>query len=186
MATNDTQLPLTVAPPAHGALASEVEAALTTASDGQLRRVVGVLDSMIARGTADQLLASVRPRISALQLSRPLRFGRLLSLPLEGALVNAEDWDRDQAGIPRATLPPIIGAVRYALGSEAELIEMKACGHTTREPELVAELGRRLWRRAAAATLPEVPTGWTKTGVETEAAPAILALCRDLWRQASA
>jgi hypothetical protein len=186
MSGNDPQLPLTVAPPARGALASEVEAALGEASDGQLRRVVGELDSIIVRGAADQLLSSVRPRISALQLSRPLRFGRLLALPLEGALVDAAEWDRDQAGIPRKALLPIITAVRTALGAEAEMIEMKACGHTTREPELVAELGRRLWRRAAGANLPAVPPGWARSRVSEDALPDILSLCRDLWRQASA
>ncbi len=186
MAANDPRLltPLTSGAP--GALASEVEAALAGASDGQLRRVVGVLDSLVARGAADQVLAGVRPRISALQLSRPLRFGRLLSLPLEAALVDGAEWQSHQAGIPRPVLPATIAAVRAALGSEAEMIEMKACGHTTREPGLVAELGRRLWQAAAAATLPPVPPGWQKSGVDPAAAPAILALCRELWRQASA
>jgi len=184
MSGNEPQFPH--APPAaKGALAAEVEAALTQASDGQLRRVVGVLDSMIARGGADELLASVRPRISALQLSRPLRFGRLLALPLEGALVNMADYERHGAGIPRPALPPLIEAVRTALGPEAEVIELGACGHTMREPALVAELGRRLWALSAAATLPTPLPGWDKTSLPAEAEAPILALCRDLWRQAS-
>ena len=188
MSSNEAQVPESQLPQtsAKGALAAEVEAALSHASDGQLRRVVGVLDSLIARGGADDLLASVRPRISALQLSRPLRFGRLLALPLEGALVDLPEFEKHGAGIPRNALPALIEAVRKALGPEAEVIEMGACGHTTREPALVAELGRRLWGLAAGATLPTPLPGWEKTGLPELAEVPMLALCRDLWRQASA
>lgn len=186
MRQDEHQIPDPAGRPAPHALTAHVEAALGTATDGQLRRVVGMLDSLLIRGDADRLLAGVRPRIGALQLSRPLRFGRLLALPLEGALVNTADWHPDAGGIPRAALAPLIEAVRRALGTEAEVIEMGACGHTTREPAVVAGFGRRLWQAAAGAKLPAALPGWDATGLPQDAAPSIVALSRTLWHQATA
>ncbi|MGG5822514.1 hypothetical protein [Falsiroseomonas sp. HW251] len=173
------------ASPVPGALASELRVALSQASDEQLRRVVGVLDSLVTRGEADRLLAGLRDRIRALHPDRPLRFGRLLVLPLEAALVQTDDWLKDPAGIPRAALNPLIETVRRAMGQEAEVIEMAMLGRKLQDAEAVRSLGRRLWARAATVSLPALPDGWAEAGLPGSMAPPVVALCRALWMEAA-
>lgn len=175
----------TFAPPVAGALASEIRVALSDASDEQLCRVVGVLDSLVTRGEADRLLAGLRDRIRALHPDRPMRFGRLLVLPLEAALVQTADWLRDPAGIPRAALNPVIETVRRAMGQEAEVIEMAMLGRRLQDAEAVRSLGRRLWARSAALSLPVPPDGWEEAGLPGAVAPPVVALCRALWLEAA-
>lgn len=177
--------PPLAAPPVAGALASEIRVALSNASDDQLRRVVGVLDSLVTRGEADRLLAGLRDRIRALHPDRPMRFGRLLVLPLEAALVNTAEWMKEPAGIPRAALNPLIETVRRVMGPEAEVIEMATLGRRLQDAEAVRSLGRRLWSRAASASLPVLPDGWEEAGLSGALAPPVVALCRALWLEAA-
>lgn len=171
---------------APGALATRLTATLADASDGELRRVVGVVDGLSSRAGADHLLDELRPRIAELRPPRPLRFGRLLVLPLEVALVPAEAWLRSPIGIPRIALVPVIQTVRAALGTDAEEIEHAAIGSSTADADVVAALGARLWPAAAGAMLPSVPEGWDRTRLPAKAAGPILAVCRALWRDAAA
>ncbi|WP_237214020.1 hypothetical protein [Falsiroseomonas oryziterrae] len=169
-----------------GALSTHLTAALAEASDSELRRVVGVVDGLSSRAGVDHLLAGIRPRIAELRPPRPLRFGRLLVLPLEVALVTPETWLRSRQGIPRSTLAPIIQTLRAALGTDAEEIEHAALGFSTGDVEVVATLGARLWPAAAGALIPPVPEGWERTRLPPQAAAQILAVCRALWRDAAA
>ncbi len=162
-----------------------LRAALAAAPDAKLGRVVGMLDSLLDRGGTDALLAELRPRLRSLQPARPLRFSRLLAMPLEGALVAPTAWTGLPDAIPRSALTPLAEAVRAALPEEAERIEFAACGHTVAETALVGELGLRLWPLAGTLDLP-LPPGWEAAGLPRAAAPRILALAGALWRHGPA
>uniref|UniRef100_UPI0022EA3634 hypothetical protein n=1 Tax=Falsiroseomonas oryzae TaxID=2766473 RepID=UPI0022EA3634 len=71
----------------------EMRSALAAAPDTKLGRIVGMLDALEDRRVLDAVLAEARPRLAALRPARPLRFPRLLALPLEPALVASEAWD---------------------------------------------------------------------------------------------
>jgi hypothetical protein len=157
-------------------------AALATAPDARLGRVVALLDGLERREIADELLQAARPRLCTLRPARPLRFTRLLGIPLEPVLVDLAAWDSDPARIPRAALPPLAEVVRRALGDTAEEIEMAALGHSTGDRAIVARLGARLWPRAAALPWPKLPPGWEAASLPPEAAPPIIELARALWR----
>jgi hypothetical protein len=160
----------------------DMGAALAAAPPDKLGRIVGMLDSLQARGAADALLQAARPRLKDLRLDRPMRFTRLLAVPLEPALVPPEAWTRAPIEIPRSALSPIGEAVRAALGLAAEEMEAAALGRTMADAATVARLGARLWPLAASARLPAVPPGWEEAGLPAASAAPVLALCRALWR----
>jgi hypothetical protein len=160
----------------------DMRALLAAAPAEKLGRIVGMLDSLQARGAADALLQAARPRLRDLGLNRPMRFTRLLAVPLEPALVAPEEWTRSPIQIPRSALSPIGEAVRAAIGVLAEEIEAASLGRTMGDAATVARLGARLWPRAADAPLPEVPPGWAEAGLPAASAGPVLALCRALWR----
>lgn len=164
----------------------ELRAALAAAPDGKLGRIVGMLDGLLDRSEADALLAPLRPRIAALRPPRPLRFARLLALPLEGALVAPEAWTGAPAEIPRSALTPLAEAARRALSEVAEEIEVAALGRSVADEALVGRLGRRLWPLAGAAALPPLPPGWEAAGLPPAAARPVLALSGALWRHGAA
>jgi hypothetical protein len=123
-----------------------------------------------------------RPRLREIQPPRPLRFTRLLALPLESALISATDWPPADGEIPRVALTPLADAVRHAIGDMAEDIDVAALGRTMADAALVERLGARLWPLAAVVPLPALPSAWHAAGLPPETAPAILAACRALWR----
>ena len=166
--------------------ARELRAALQAAPDGKLGRIIGVVDGLLDRGEADQILNPLRPRLRWLRPARPLRFSRLLALPLEGALVAPADWTGGPAEIPRHAILPLAEALHAALGERADAIEMAACGHAVSDMAAVSGLGARLWPMAGAALLSPVPPGWREAGLPTEAAPAVIALAGALWRHGAA
>ena len=72
---------------------------LTEASNEQLLRVVGLIDTLDRRGPMDRLLDPVRDRLALLRPPRPLALGRVLILPFEDLLV------ADERGLARPALP---------------------------------------------------------------------------------
>ena len=94
----------------------EVSRGLVQARDEQILRVVTMLDAMPHRGEADQVLAPLRPRLARLRPPRPLRFARLLFLPLDLLIVPAGRWRFEHLTIPRTAIPPIAAMVESALG----------------------------------------------------------------------
>ena len=66
---------------------------MTGASDEQLLKVVGLIDTLDRRGPVDRLLELVRTRLALLRPARPITLGRVLILPFEDLLVHeAEAW----------------------------------------------------------------------------------------------
>ncbi|HEV7266289.1 MAG TPA: hypothetical protein VGN83_15405 [Falsiroseomonas sp.] len=169
-----------------GADARAVRAALAGAPDAKLGRIVGMLDSLLDRRTVDELLEPVRGRLRWLRPARPLRFPRLLAMPLEGALVEANAWNRAAEEIPRSAITPLAAAVQRQLGDLAEEVEMRGCGHTVADIALVGQLGTRLWKMAGAVELSAPLPGWREAGLPAEAAAPIIALAGALWRHGAA
>lgn len=142
---------------------------LAAARDAQLVRVVGMLDSMPERGAAETLLAPLRGRLRRLHVPHPLRFGRLLFLPLDPVIVPPPRWRPDTPFVPRTALAPLEGIVRRGLGAIADAIENEARGHATDEDITARMLGARLWP-AAGAALGEAaqaapPPDWAAAGL---------------------
>ena len=149
---------------------------LTAARDEQLMRVVATVDALEKRGVADHIVAPLRPRLSELRPPRPLRFMRLLFLPLDPLIVPAARWRPGSATVPRTALAPMVETVRTALGPLAGTIDAAIAGRSVGDRESVGEAGGLLWPRAGAvlATVPAL-AGWADTGLPAATAAA---LCR--------
>jgi hypothetical protein len=143
---------------------------LLTADDQKILRVVTVVDEMADRGEADALVAPLRPRLSQLRPPRPLRFERLLFMPLDPLIVPATEWRVDQPMVPRTALRPIARTVRQRLGADVGPIEAGIAGRTTADGEAIARIGSRLWP-AAACLLDSapVPRDWAEAGLRPAA-----------------
>src|SRR5580704_4191496 len=68
---------------------------LATAPDMQIAKVVAVVDALESRGAADEMIEPLRSRLPQLRLPRPLRFSRLLFMPLDVLIVPNPEWRRD-------------------------------------------------------------------------------------------
>lgn len=159
----------------------QARSALRNASDEQLVRVVGLLDGLEARGSADALIAPLRDRVAQLQPARPLSFGRLLFTPVEPLLLPAPEWTRGALGVPRTALAPLAAQVRASLGERTTEIDAHIAGGRCDDADLVLSAGTRLWP-AAAATLDRAsaPAGWgeaTGLGAADHAAIARTIAC---------
>src|SRR5580704_264145 len=94
----------------------EVARGLAAARDEQILKAVAMVDAMPDRGAADQLIAPLRKRLAHLRPPRPLRFARLLFLPLDPLIVPAARWRIEQPTIPRSAIPSLAGALAVDLG----------------------------------------------------------------------
>ncbi len=124
---------------------------LQLVDDKKLRDVVRVLESTRERGAVEPILAALRPRLRRLRPERPLTLQRLLTVPLEAALVTGRDgaWsfvvDRSRLGeLHEVTL------ARLAPGLAAAL-EKALLGRLAHETEAILEHGRSFWPAAAEA-----------------------------------
>ena len=140
---------------------------LSDARDGQISRVVAMVDALPARGAADRLIAPLRPRLAQLRPDRPLQFGRLLFLQFDPVIVLAEDWSPGSPTVPRLLLAPVAEAVRLALGEQAATIEAMILGCTTADHATIAKAGRLLWPAAAKAiaAIHDIPGEWSAHGL---------------------
>lgn len=123
---------------------------LADSSDRKIGAIVGLIDAMADRGAADALLAPLRPRMAPLRLSRPLRFSRLVFLPLDPLIVSGPEWRPGMARLPRHAILPLSEAVRRSLGDDAAAIEARIAGRRSTDHGVIREIGPWLWPRAAA------------------------------------
>jgi len=148
----------------------EVSRGLAEAGDEKILQVVRMVDAMPNRGAADQLIAPLRSRLARLRPPRPLRFARLLFLPLDPLIVPAARWRAQLPGIPRTAVPVLATAVEAALGAEGHRIAAMIEGHTTRDEAVVEAAGALLWDRAAPVLLEAPPPAdWDTTGLGFQA-----------------
>lgn len=143
-----------------------VQADLRAASDAKLAEVIAMVDALPQRGEADRLVAPLRPRLATLRPARPLRFARLLFLPVDGALVDTPRWRVDTPTLPRGAIQPLADALRAALGNAGRDIAVMIAGQTTASRETILRAGTILWPLAARIlpTLPK-PADWSQSGL---------------------
>ena len=143
---------------------------LANASAPQLLRVVAAIDGMSTRGAADDLIAPFRHRLVNLRPARPLRFARLVFLPLDPLIVPAISWRLSHCMMPRAAILPMAQVVETELG--AELAAIKRAIHDLRADQvsLITTLGAALWPQAGSILgRSDVPAGWIATGLNDQA-----------------
>lgn len=144
----------------------EVTRGLAAARDEQILQVVAMVDAMPNRGPADQLIAPLRRRLAHLRPPRPLRFARLLFMPLDPLIVPAARWRASQPTIPRTAIPPLAAVVEADLGAAGRTIAAMIEGHTTQDIDVVAAAGEILWNQAPQALLnANLPADWDTTGL---------------------
>ncbi len=140
---------------------------LSEAPDRHLLEVVAMVDAMPVRGEADLILEPLRPRLARLRPPRPLRFARLLFLPLDPLIVPAPRWRPGDNTVPRTAIPAIAEAVEAEIGPVSAEIGASIEGRTTEDREAIDTAGALLW--PAAATLLKAqarpPAGWDATGI---------------------
>ena len=124
---------------------------MSTASDEQLLRVVGLIDTLDRRGPVDRLLDPVRDRLALLRPPRPITLGRVLILPFEDLLVAEHEVWPGRRCFSRAHIAGLIEHVTARL-PQATLAELRrrAEGHGMISAEVVREIGATLWPAAAA------------------------------------
>ena len=143
-----------------------IRQALSNADDHKIRRVVALLDQMPGTTGAHAILDPLRPRLGILRPPRPLRFERLLFIPLDPLIVPAANWRPGAASIPRSALTSIGQTVLTALAGEAAWIEATIAGRDTGDEAVIETAGNWLWPRAAAIlAAPPPPIGWDRTAL---------------------
>lgn len=142
---------------------------LALARDGQLAQVVAVVDAMATRGAADDMIAPLRPRLAQIRPRRPLRFSRLLFMPIDPLIVAAHAWRSDGVTVPRTALAPLAAVVHTAMGDEAHAIDAMIRHHAMDDTVIASTAGRMLWP-VAAAILAEAtePPDWHRTGLPAD------------------
>lgn len=151
----------------------EVVRELAIARDTQVAQVVALIDSMQERGTADALLAPLRARLRQLRPDRPLRFGRLLFLPLDPVIVGGPGWRLGTPAVPRPALGPLLEVVQRGLGKRTQQIEAEIHGRSRGDVAAVRRTGGLLWPKAAdllkAAASAPIDRAWNEAGLPADA-----------------
>lgn len=122
---------------------------LADAPDTMLAKVVAVVDALETRGAADDVIAPLRPRLTQLRPPRPLRFARLLFIPLDPLIVPASEWRQGSPTVPRSALQWLATTVREAIVDEALSIDAMLCDCLADDDAGAVAAGRILWPMAA-------------------------------------
>ena len=139
---------------------------LATAPDMQIAKVVAVVDALESRGAADEMIEPLRSRLPQLRLPRPLRFSRLLFMPLDVLIVPNPGWRRDASTIPRSIIAPVADMVHHAMGERRGSHRSRRSRAVPRPtPKLSMMRVAHYGRRPAAFSLRqrEPPPNWAKT-----------------------
>lgn len=156
---------------------------LGRSTDQALLRVIELIDTLPSRpDRIEQLVSASRARLRTLRPARMLNFGRLLFLPVEGAICAGEAWMPGEPAIPRRTIRPIISSLRDAMGPLAAEIDTALTDRSSAEGETIPQAALRLWSAAArlvpALAWPDAdPAG--RDEFET-----VARLCAHVWAQA--
>ncbi len=134
--------------------------------DDRAARIVALIDSLADRTAVDGLLDPLRLRLPRIRPQRPLRFTRLLFMPLDPVIVAAPDWRAGMLAVPRNALRPLAAAVHAELGTMAGEIDAMIDGRTIADTEIMARAGAVLWP-AASIVLAHAPmtSGWGEAGL---------------------
>jgi hypothetical protein len=143
---------------------------LASAQDEQIAKVVAVVDALESRGAADDVIAPLRPRLAQIRPPRPLRFSRLLFMPLDALIVPTPVWRKDAPTIPRAAVQPLANMVHDAMGADARTIDEAIQARTANDVEIVRYAGGMLWPRASAilTNLSTPPPTWGQSHLPSD------------------
>ena len=174
--------------------AAAMRARLAGADDAKIAKILAVVDATADARVNQTLLDPLRARLAALKLGRPLRFTRMVFLPLDPLIVAAPNWKPGEPTVPRTALDAMAACVRQGLGDEAAAIDRRIVGLNTDAVRVIAAIGMTLWPRAAEILdNAAVPPEWEATGLRRSAwaglarpvatvlrhAPRLRALIRD-------
>lgn len=139
---------------------------IASAGDAQAARIVALIDALDDRTAFDELLDPLRPRLARLQPSRPLRFTRLLFMPLDPVIISAPDWRVGMLAVPRNALRPLAASAHAGLGDRAAEIDAMIEGRTLDDAAIVVRAGAALWPAASSALAQApMPPDWAKAGL---------------------
>jgi hypothetical protein len=137
---------------------------LSEADDQKIKRVIAMVDELADPRVNQAILDSLRIRLASLNLVRPLRFSRLLFMPLDPLIVPPQEWRPGEPTVPRTALALLAKVVRAGLGSEAVFIDKTIAGQTTHATQAVMFAGEALWPRAAdILTEAAAPDDWPES-----------------------
>jgi hypothetical protein len=158
---------------------------LLQADDRKIRRVLAVVDNASDPALNKALLDPLRPRLATLKPVRPLRFARLLFIPIDPLTVPAREWRLGDPTVPRTALAAIATTVRTGLGELASVIDKMIAGRKVDAIQAVTEAGQALWPRAAEilAEAP-IPAEWIETGLPRSAYAPLAASIAAVLRRA--
>jgi hypothetical protein len=88
---------------------------LASLDDGQVSRIVSMVDALPIRGDADALIEPLRARLSKLRPNRPVSFTRLLFKPLDPVIMPTAEWHHFCMGLPRPPHPLLAAEIERAL-----------------------------------------------------------------------
>jgi len=160
--------------------------ALAEASDTALSRVVGMLEEAGNPAEAASLLAGVRVRLREIRPPRRMNLVRLLFMPLDGSIVQAQSWQRDGGKVPRSALQALADQLRAAEPAEWEDLALAAQGYAMDDAAAIRRLGGEVWALAARAMPQAPPPGWqAATGIKPEHHAPLVRLCVGVWNQAT-
>jgi hypothetical protein len=165
--------------------AAELRPGLLEADDGKIRRVLAVVDGVADPAMIQALLDTMRPRLMTLRPVRPLRFARLLFIPLEPLTVPLRGWRPGDPTVPRPILASIGKTVRARLGDLAPVIDRMLAGRNSDAVEAISQAGEILWPRAAEIlTAAPPPADWIESGLPLAAYKPLAACIAAIFRRA--
>jgi hypothetical protein len=123
--------------------------AAADSADEQLQQVVRTVDALASRGHADALIAPLRPRLAEIHVAHPLRFARLLFLPLDVLIVSPARWQQSDHTLPRSIVLPLMHIVEIAMGKQTAEIKGRIRAHSTADTDVIDVVGPPLWSEAA-------------------------------------
>jgi hypothetical protein len=176
---------MAVDPPIPGAV-SALRGQLLEADDRKIRRVLAVVDGVSDPAVNQALLDPLRLRLASLKPVRPLRFSRLLFIPLDPLLVPARGWRQREPTVPRSVLTPIARTVRAGLGGVAPYIDKIVAGGEADVTLAITQAGDVLWPRAAEILdQAPPPEDWPETGLPLAAYRPLAASIAAVFRRAA-
>ena len=145
----------------------ELNRDLSSAKDAKIAQVVAIVDRLQDRGDADRLIAPLRGRLAQLRPARPLRFSRLLFLPLDPLIVSPSRWRPDALTIPRTAIAPLATTLRAVLPAGWSLGSTPLSPATARQMRMRwLARGAILWPAAGLLLIEPPPTqNWEATGL---------------------
>jgi hypothetical protein len=173
--------------PLRGPALRSIQRELIVAKDEKIASVLAIVDNLVVRGEADNLIAPLRVRLAELRPRRKLNLSRLLLMPLVPLFVDGPSWNAGSPSIPRSALLPMARQILRGLGHAAAAISAAAATHYDDEAlDVLIQIGTPLWPRAAEilATAP-IPSEWVAaSGLRASDYPVIASATAALLAQA--